>query len=175
VHGGYVTLADTESAPASSARDAALARAKSGVGFSYYWGHGSWIPDGATPSTRGTCTGDCPNCTHAGRYGADCSGFAAKVWQVPSWNTSLTTDSHPYSTYHFYHSALSWSTVSRSNVKPADALVYNDGNSGHIAIYESGDGWGSMWVYEARGCAYGIVHNLRTFGSAYKAIARAGY
>lgn len=181
VHGGYVTLVDTGTGttptptPTSGARDAAIARAKSGVGFSYYWGHGSWIANGATSSTKGTCTGNCPSCSHSGRYGADCSGFAAKVWQVPSSNATLTTDSHPYSTYTFYNSATSWSTVSRSNIKPADALVHNNGSSGHIVIYESGDGWGSMWVYEARGCSYGIVHDLRTFGSEYKAIARAGY
>jgi len=67
------------------------------------------------------------------------------------------------------------SIVSRSSLKKADALVYNDGSAGHVLIYESGDGWGSVWSYEARGCAYGIVHNLRTVGSAYKGIARVGY
>jgi hypothetical protein len=55
-----------------------------------------------------------------------------------------------------------------------DALVYRSGSGGHIFIYESGDGWGSMWTYEARGCSYGIVHNLRTAGSTYKAIRRSG-
>ncbi|MEW5742908.1 MAG: SH3 domain-containing protein [Myxococcota bacterium] len=180
VHGGYVTLVDTGGTPApspsgGSARQAAIARAKSGVGFSYYWGHGSWIPNGATSSTVGSCTGNCPNCSHSGRYGADCSGFAAKVWQVPASNDDVTVDSHPYSTVSFNGSNSQWRTVSRGSAQPADALVYNDGSAGHIVIYESGDAWGSMWAYEARGCAYGIVHNLRSFGSAYKAIARAGY
>ncbi|MEW6435467.1 MAG: SH3 domain-containing protein [Myxococcota bacterium] len=180
VHGGYVTLVESgtpsaPSTPVSGARDAAIARAKSGVGFSYYWGHGSWIPNGATSSTKGTCTGNCPDCSHSGRYGADCSGFVAKVWQVPSSNTDLTVDSHPYSTYSFNGANSQWRTVSRSSVKPADALVYRGSSGGHIVIYESGDGWGSMWTYEARGCSYGIVHNLRSFGSEYKAIARTGY
>jgi hypothetical protein len=67
------------------------------------------------------------------------------------------------------------STIDRSALRPADALTYNVNGSGHIFIYESGDGWGSMWAYEARGCAYGIVHDLRTAGTEYKAIARAGY
>jgi hypothetical protein len=72
-------------------------------------------------------------------------------------------------------SSSQWSTVSRGALKKADALVYNDGSAGHIVIYESGDGWSSSWTYEARGCAFGIVHNLRSFGSQYKGIARAGY
>lgn len=176
VHSGYVTQVQTPVDPQpTSARAAAIERAKSGVGFSYFWGHGSWVPNGATSSTKGVCTGDCPSCTHSGRYGADCSGFAAKVWQVPSSNTTITTDSHPYGTVHFNGSNSQWTTVSRSSLKPADAVVYNINGSGHIAIYESGDGWGNMWAYEARGCAYGIVHNLRTFSSDFKGIARAGY
>jgi hypothetical protein len=68
-----------------------------------------------------------------------------------------------------------WRTVSRSSVKKGDAFVYHSNGAGHIFLYESGDGWGSMWAYEAKGCSYGIVHNLRTASSAYKAIARAGY
>jgi hypothetical protein len=178
VHGGYVTVIDAgpgATPPTGSGRAGAIARAKSGVGFSYYWGHGSWIPNGATSSTVGACTGNCPQCTHSGRYGADCSGFAAKVWQVPASNDDATVDSHPYSTYDFNGSNSQWRTISRSSAQPGDALVYNDGSAGHIAIYESGDAWGSTWSYEARGCAYGIVHNLRSFGSAYKAIARTGY
>ena len=39
-------------------------------------------------------------------------------------------------------------------------------------IYESGDPWGSSWVYESRGCSYGIVHRLKSIGSSYVAIRR---
>ena len=182
-HGAYLKLVtsgpttgtQTTSAPNGANRDAAIERAKSGVGFSYFWGHGSWIPYGATSSTKGVCTGSCPNCSHSGRYGADCSGYVAKIWQVPSTNTDLTDDEHPYSTLSFKGASSLWNTVSRGAVVKGDALVHNDNGSGHIFLYESGDGWGSMWAYEARGCSYGIVHNLRTAGSTYKAIARAGY
>lgn len=156
-------------------RDEAIARAKGAVGFSYWWGHGRWIPNGVTSSNSGTCTGSCPNCSHGGSYGADCSGLAAKVWNVPSSNNVMTTDSHPYGTIHFVGSNSQWSTISRSNVQKGDALVYNTNGAGHIFIYESGDGWGSMWAYEAKGCAFGIVHNLRTATSAFKAIKRAGW
>ncbi len=185
-HGGYLTLVSAPSQPSqptttpttpstSSGRDQAIARAKSAVGFGYRWGKGRWIPNGVTSSNKGVCTGSCPNCTYRGEYGADCSGYAAKVWTVPSSNNVMTVESHPYSTWNFNAANSQWSTVSRSSVKKADALVYNDGSAGHIMIYESGDAWGSAWTYEARGCAYGIVHNLRSVGSAYKGIARAGY
>ncbi len=159
----------------SNDRNGAVLRAKSGVGFSYYWGHGSWIPNGATSSTRGSCTGSCPGCRHSGRYGADCSGYVAKIWEVPSSNSTLTSDSHPYSTVSFKAGSSQWNTVSRSSVARADALVYNSNGAGHIFLYESGDGWGSMWAYEAKGCSAGIVHNIRTASSAYKAIRRVGY
>jgi hypothetical protein len=183
-HGGFLVLVrsptvtppTTPTTPGtSSARDQAITRAKGGVGFGYRWGKGRWLPFGATSQNKGVCTGNCPNCTYRGEYGADCSGYAAKVWTVPSWNDDMTKESHPYSTWDFMRSNSQWSTVSRGSLKKADALVYNDGSAGHIVIYESGDGWGSSWTYEARGCAFGIVHNLRSFGSQYKGIARAGY
>src|SRR5262252_6650349 len=47
-----------------------FARAKLGVGYSYYWGHGSWRSD---MTQLGSCVGSCPSCTHTGQYGADCS------------------------------------------------------------------------------------------------------
>ena len=68
-----------------------------------------------------------------------------------------------------------WSTVSRGKVEPADAMVYNDNGHGHIFVYAKGDGWGSMYAYECKGCADGCVYDLRTASSAYHAIRRAGY
>lgn len=156
-------------------RDLALRRAQTGVGFSYWWGHGSWVPNGATSSSIGTCTGSCPDCTHAGSYGADCSGYLAKVWEVPVGNTDPKSDSHPYSTISFNGTNSRWVTVDRAEVRAGDALVYNANGAGHIFLYEAGDGWGSMWAFEARGCVYGIVHNLRTAGATFKAIERVGY
>lgn len=175
--GSYLTLVSSPSTGGgtSTARDNAVTRAKQGVGFSYWWGHGRWLASGVTSSTKGSCTGNCPSCSHGGSYGADCSGYVAKIWQVPSSNSNVATDSHPYSTLSFVGSNSQWSTVSRSNVIKGDALVYNTNGAGHIFLYESGDGWGSMWAYEARGCSYGIVHNLRTASSSFKAIRRAGW
>ncbi len=149
-----------------------FARAQLAVGYSYYWGHGSWRDDGAQ---HGACSGSCPNCTHSGAYGADCSGFVAKAWQIPG-PSPITTDAHPYSTHSFFFdTSTHWTRVDRGAAKPADAFVYNSGSSGHIVLFESGaDPWGATWIYEARGCATGVVHNLRTVGSSYVAIRRQG-
>ena len=166
--GGAVSL---DGAPSP---DNAIARAKSAVGFSYYWGGGAWLPTGATSSNKGSCSGSCPSCSHSGSYGADCSGLVAKAWQFGT--KALEVNSHPYSTASFVNdSAGHWSTVSRSSLHKGDALVYNSGGHGHIAVYEKGDGWGSPTVIECRGCAYGCVYNARSFTSNYKGIRRRGF
>jgi uncharacterized protein YgiM (DUF1202 family) len=174
----YTTVAasgDSGGGDLSAARQGALDRGKSMKGFSYWWGHGRWRAEGPSSSTKGSCSGSCPSCSHGGSYGADCSGFVAKAWRVPSSNDDITVDSHPYGTIHFVGSSSQWSTVSRSNVKPADALVYNSGGAGHIILYSSGDGFGSMYAYECKGCSAGCVYGLRTASSSYKAIRRAGW
>ncbi|WP_331114573.1 hypothetical protein, partial [Archangium sp.] len=159
---------------AENSRDEAIARAQSGVGFSYWWGKGRWLETGATSTNKGSCTGSCPSCTHSGTYGADCSGFAAKVWVVPSTNNVLSVEQHPYGTVHFANEYYGWHNVARGSALRADAMVYNDGSGGHIFIYEKGDPWGSMYAYECRGCADGCVEGYRTASSAYKAISRDG-
>ncbi len=146
-----------------------FALAKLAVGYSYYWGHGSWRDDA---TDVGSCSGSCPSCTHSGQYGADCSGFVAKVWQVPS-ASPITLDAHPFSTENFYDDQVYWTQIPRSTIAPADAMVHRDATSGHIALFESGsDPFGAVWLYEARGCATGVVHDLRTLDSSYIAIRR---
>jgi hypothetical protein len=154
---------------------AALDRAKAGVGFSYWWGHGRYRPEGPDSSTAGSCSGGCPSCTHSGSYGGDCSGFVAKVWQVPSSNDDLTVDSHPYSTANFYEDTSQWSTIPQGDMKALDAMVYRSGGAGHIFIYDHGDPWGSMFAYECKGCSYGCTGGMRTASSSYHSIRRAGY
>lgn len=173
--GKYYQLGQGSGGGSSSARDQAIARAKSGMGFSYYWGHARFRPEGPTSSTKGSCSGSCPNCSHSGSYGGDCSGFTAKVWQVPSSNTDLTVDSHPYGTIHFVNDTSQWKTVSRGSVLKGDAMVYNENGAGHIFVYEKGDGWGTMYSYECKGCSYGCVYGSRTAASKYHAIRRTGW
>jgi uncharacterized protein YgiM (DUF1202 family) len=152
----------------------AIARAQASVGFSYYWGGGAWLASGPTSSSAGSCSGSCPSCTHSGKYGADCSGMVGKAWEFGT--VALDVNSHPYSTSSFVNDVSGkWSTVSRGSLKAGDAMVYNSNGSGHIVLWEKGDGWGSSTVYECRGCSYGCVHDTRTFSSSYHGIRRAGF
>ncbi|MBX3127450.1 MAG: SH3 domain-containing protein [Polyangiaceae bacterium] len=153
---------------------AAMQRAEWGVGFSYWWGHGRFL-EGGPKGNAGSCSGSCPSCSHSGSYGGDCSGYVAKVWQVPSSNTNMSVDSHPYTTAEFNVSSSQWSVINRSNIKKADALNYRSNGAGHVFIYSHGDAWGSMYAYECKSCAAGCVKGYRTAGNAYKTIRRAGY
>jgi hypothetical protein len=173
--GKYYTTLSGPGGGLSAGRQEAIDRGKSVKGFSYYWGHGAWLAAGATSSNKGSCSGSCPSCSHSGQYGADCSGFVGKAWKVQGATGALSTNEHPYGTIHFVNDTSQWKTVSRSNVLPADALVYNSGGAGHIILYSSGDGWGSMYAYECKGCSAGCVYNLRTASSSYKAIRRTGF
>jgi len=159
----------------SAGRKEAIARGKSVKGFSYYWGGGAWLAEGPTSSTKGSCSGSCPSCSHSGKYGADCSGFVAKAWTVSGATGDLSINQHPYSTVSFNSDTSQWRTVQRSNLVAADALVYNSGGAGHIVLYSSGDGWGSMYAYECKGCSAGCVYNLRTASSSYHGIRRSGF
>lgn len=141
-----------------------IARARSGLGFSYYWGGGCWEPES---SSTGACYGSCPDCSHKGQWGADCSGYVAKIWQVPG-DIEVSDCGHPYSSADFYSKQTHWYPVSRSSAKAGDAFVRN----GHIFLYNGGDAWGSMKAFEAKGCSYGIVYNSRTADSSYRVIRR---
>ena len=167
---GVVLVASVQARanPQPMTRDQIVALSQSGMGYSYYWGHGSWRTDGQSP---GSCSGTCPSCSHTGQYGADCSGFVAKVWQVPS-PSPVDVDQHPYSSYNFTYDSTWWNAISRGAAQVGDAFAYNSNGAGHVFIYESGDPWGSAWAYECKGCGYGCVHDLRTVYSYYGARER---
>jgi hypothetical protein len=159
------TCSDTGSASNSPI----LQIAQTGLGFSYYWGHADWSAGAAI----GSCSGSCPNCTHHGADGADCSGYVSKAWQLDGTPTSK--DTHPYSTASFIGSDSHWTHISdRTRAQPGDAFVYNNGSHGHIVLYVSGDASGSVNTYQASGCKPGILAKKMTLGSAYKLIRRAG-
>lgn len=149
----------------------AIARAESGLGFSYHWGGGCWQPGS---SAHGACYGNCPNCSHSGTWGADCSGYVSKIWQVPG-SEALTHCSHPYSTNEFHNTQAHWRAVPRSQARLGDAFVHHSGGAGHIFVYGGGDAWGSIRAYEAKGCHFGIQRNMRGADSSYKVIRRNGY
>lgn len=169
-HGGYLEALSEQQQPppGNSAVDAAMNRARSGLGFSYHWGGGCWSP-GST--SYGACYGSCPNCSHSGTWGADCSGYVTKVWQVPG-RIDVTSCGHgPYSSTSYYETRPYWTQVSRSGARRGDAFV----RRGHIFLYNSGDPWGSINALEAKGCSYGILQNNRTADSTYLVIRREGF
>ena len=156
------------SAPPQMSRDEIVKLAKTVVGFSYWWGGSKWLPGS---SSKGKCTpnagsGGCPKCSHSGSYGADCSGFVGKAWQV-AVAKPLNVAYHPYATTHFTKNTTWWNKISRSSTKIADAFTYNTNGSGHIFLYEKGDVWGNVWAWECKGCKSGCVYNLRPASSNY--------
>jgi len=156
-------------APPPTTRDELICRANSAVTYSYWWGGSCWCADGCEPSNacdKGWCKGDCPQCQHGG-MGADCSGLVNKVWQVPD-PIAVTTCYHgDYVAADFQHTGPFWDGISRDELDRGDALA----SAGHVVLYHYGDKWGSMMVYEAKGCDYGIRHNIRTC-SGYSASRR---
>lgn len=146
-----------------------MSRGRSGIGFSYWWGHGRWT--GGGPTNPGSCTGSCGNCTHRGANGADCSGFVAKAWRIPD-NNALETDMHPYGTSAFKNSRVHWTSVSRANAREGDAFVYNNGTRGHIVLFQSWTGRGTARIMEAPGCRIKIRSTTKSLGSQYIGIRR---
>jgi hypothetical protein len=140
--------------------DEIIARAESAIGTDYNWGQESWVPDSAS--------GD----------GPDCSGLGLKCWEVPKTlyyqeengdNATFTR----YSSYSFYNLQGPWYELdSRADMQMGDILVKNDGTSGHVTIYYSGDAWNSPIIYEAPGTGLKIRRISRYLGSEYKPIRR---
>jgi len=148
--------------------DDIVCRGFSAVGFSYAWGGECWCRDGCNPDlascNAGTCTINpggtgCPDCTHSGRYGADCSGFVTKAWQVPNPVAVEACDVFRYVADDFTSDNRYWDPVPMSSLQPADAAA----TSSHVVLIVGGrDGSGAWDIVEARGCAYGIVHRYRS-------------
>ena len=134
-----------------------IARAESGIGAQYTWGRESWTPNAG------------------GGLGPDCSGFTLKCWEVP--RTMLyqeedgenATISPRYTSYDFFNCTGPWYALAdHSLLKEGDALVKNDGSSGHVVIYAGGDAWNSPIIYEAPGTGLTVRRTSRYLGSEYQ-------
>lgn len=154
--------AQAQAAAPPIGRHEIIARAESAIGSAYTWGRESWVPD-----ARGT--------------GPDCSGFVLKCWEVP--RTLLyqeedgvnATISPRYTTYSFLNGPGPWTALAgRSSLLPGDALVYNDGSSGHIVLYAEGDAWNYPIVYEAPYTGATVRRASRYLGNAYQPRRRTG-
>ncbi len=109
-----------------------------------------------TGSTAPTARAWSPNCGRSPRP------RRRRPMCIPTPHTISTTSPSTGPTSRARRSSL----ATRSPTATADA--------GQIALYESGsDPYGAVWLYEARGCSTGVVHDLRTPDMTYIAIARA--
>lgn len=170
VYGAYVSVVARTIDPLTSTEiDSVISRAAASVGYSYWWGGGKY----GCGLASGSCSGGCPECTHSGEAGADCSGMVGQAWHVPpSSSASTCVNEHPYSSSVFYSNRYYWTAASRSDLHKGDAVVH----PGHIFLHASpstaNDGWGSMDAYECAGCAYKCAHHYRTAASDYIGIRR---
>jgi hypothetical protein len=79
------------------------------------------------------------------------------------------TISPRYTSYDFFNCTGPWCALAdRSLLKEGDALVKNDGSSGHVVIYAGGDAWNSPIIYEAPGTGLTVRRTSRYLGSEYQ-------
>lgn len=171
-YGSYLEQAhEPISTTAAAARLASAELARSAIGFSYWWGHARWTPNGATGSNAGVCSREDGAYLHEGDYGADCSGLISKAWQVPSDNLSPMSDVHgPGTARYAEDEAGQWHTIALEEATLADAMVRRHNGAGHIFLVVSTYDDGVV-TYECRGCDYGCVSVKRP----WTAIVQEGY
>ena len=173
-----VPVCATAAPPAMSVSDV-MCRAKSAVGYSYWWGGSCWCASGCSGAfgscSKGKCTpksgsSGCPSCTHSGSYGADCSGFLYTVWRVGGLSASKACGPHGPVSGTYTKNTSNWTVVTPTKRQKGDSIA----KSGHVMLFESSTSWGDHWVYEAKGCKYGIVHNTRSLslGGTWKVARR---
>jgi Carboxypeptidase regulatory-like domain len=164
----FALTVQAELAPRSASEIITMARPA--VGHGYHWGFGNWTEDG---TNIGTCTSS----GYTGSFGADCSGFVAKVWQVPT-PSPVEINSHPYSTDAFFNSEIDWVKLPKdfSDVQRGDAVVYREGSGddahGHIMIIDQHVDGKTFWVYHASACKRGIRHETSKLDAKYIPIRR---
>jgi len=168
----------SHAAPPEEPPEAIVCRGTSAEGFSYEWGGECWCGNGCAPDltscSPGVCTPNagstgCPDCTHTGTYGADCSGFVSKAWQVPDPHATDACDVARYVASSFTAEHSYWNVVPMNALEPADAVA----SSTHvILVIDYEDPFGEHEVVEAKGCIYGIVRQSRTFSASYSGARR---
>jgi MYXO-CTERM domain-containing protein len=179
--GALLVVSATSSAladPPVEPPDAVVCRGTSGEGFSYAWGGECWCTSGCSPDLGSCAPGDCtpnpgstgcPDCTHSGTYGADCSGFVTKAWQVPDPVALDACGVFRYVAADFHVDGPYWDPVPMTGLRPADAVA---SDSHVILVIGFEDAYGEHEVVEAQGCNYGIVRHSRTFSTSFTGARR---
>ncbi len=99
--------------------------------------------------------------------GADCSGYAAKVWAVEHYTSSMTVY-HPYSTASFYNGFSYEVFKDRRYPFYMRAWVYRSSAGGpgnHMGLFDQSNTDGTWTTLEARGASYGIVRYRRSLST----------
>ncbi len=149
----------------SMTRDQIICRAKSGLGYSYWWGGSCWCKSGCGPSNCGkgncscSCGSCCPGCcSHSGSKGADCSGYTYTCWRIAGLSDNNVCGPHGPASGSYTVSGSNWTVIPDGSRKKGDSVA----KSGHVMVFDKNASWGKIWVYEAKGCNYGVVHNTRS-------------
>ncbi len=188
IPGAALTLWHEPQAGLTDERSSALALARTGLGFSYWWSNAHWDRAGATifPADNiGECTGVCGNCTHLPtgpvEYGADCSGFVSTVWGYPDQDPATNPANNGFATRAYsVDRAGRWATVALADAIPGDAVVQYDpvDRTGHIFLVAGArNGRGTVVTYECMGCRQGCRAHARPLVDLadWHAIRRAGW
>jgi hypothetical protein len=189
IPGAALTLWHEPQAGLSDERNAALALARTGLGFSYWWSNAHWDRAGATifpDNNIGDCNGVCGNCTHVPtglvEYGADCSGFVSTVWGYPDQDPSTNPANNGFATRAYSVDRPGrWTTVPLADAIAGDAVVQYDpvDRTGHIFLVAvARNDRGRFTTYECMGCAQGCRAHGRAIADVnpedWHAIRRAG-
>jgi hypothetical protein len=134
---------------------------------------------------------DTPRAPNSGGEGADCSGFAFRVWGLPSSGATgyryydYTYEIHgPYSTAAYYAPSSSYpfkllGTKTYTATSYMDAFVYRNSSNteGHIGLIYAEGANGTDTIIEAKGDSEGtwIAAQAYRQSSVYRAVARKNW
>lgn len=150
--------------PPMETRDTIVCRGLAGVGFVYDFGGECWCADGCEPALTACPPGKCVDNYKTGKYGADCSGFVSKAWQVPDPHPVEKCNVERYGAKHFAVSSTYWKTVAMNSLLPGDAAS----KISHVVLIAGDkDSKGNYDIVHASSCNVGIVHKRFALSSEY--------
>ena len=122
------------------------------------WAGGAWNDDNVRNN---------PATTHNNERGADCSGYANKVWAVPAYS-AYSSWASGQSTSSWYAGTVDGSWLLALGDNPTNRTMDTwvkrtaDNSGGHMGLYEgSRDGLNQWKIYHAKGTNYGIVFEYK--------------
>jgi len=133
-------------------RDDAYSIGSTGLGERYVGANSHWIDNNVwdDPSVEG----------------ADCSGYAGKVWADPVATAIGVNHLYPWTGTWYTNQmdgAIEIPLTSTQFWYKMDVWVWNNGAEGHMGVFEgTHDGTSSFKVWHAKGSQYGIVSETKS-------------